>query len=213
MRKRERDRDRDRKRTRETKKGGRRETEKQSENALRETKKAREGESQQDSETVCVWAGGGTYAGQPQTHLLGVYVYVSMPCLSVVQVPFRCALAHPCACPWTAPYIMHTPVISARLLIRAPFRLVCYSQVEDSHFSKPICSKCAEKRKMLQGCKVHCSHSFVTRARTHTHTLSLSHACTLARTLARTPTHPPTCALPIISTLAKSDRHATRNTN
>eukprot|EP00802_Teleaulax_amphioxeia_P003602 Tamp_03605.p1 GENE.Tamp_03605~~Tamp_03605.p1 ORF type:complete len:928 (+),score=215.99 Tamp_03605:206-2989(+) len=26
--------------------------------------------------------------------------------------------------------------------------------VEDSHFSKPICSKCAEKRKMLQGCKV-----------------------------------------------------------
>jgi len=115
-----------------------------------------------------------------------------MPCLSVVQVPFRCALAHPCACPWTAPYIMHTPVISARLLIRAPFRLVCYSQVEDSHFSKPICSKCAEKRKMLQGCKVHCSYSFVTRTRTHTHTLSLSLARMHARTHACTHTHPPT---------------------
>mmetsp|Transcript_17323 Transcript_17323/g.14209 ORF Transcript_17323/g.14209 Transcript_17323/m.14209 type:complete len:470 (+) Transcript_17323:152-1561(+) len=27
-------------------------------------------------------------------------------------------------------------------------------EVEDSHFSKPICSKCAEKRKMLQACNV-----------------------------------------------------------
>mmetsp|Transcript_42211 Transcript_42211/g.99025 ORF Transcript_42211/g.99025 Transcript_42211/m.99025 type:complete len:894 (+) Transcript_42211:165-2846(+) len=27
-------------------------------------------------------------------------------------------------------------------------------EVEDAHFSKPICSKCAEKRKMLQACKV-----------------------------------------------------------
>jgi len=27
-------------------------------------------------------------------------------------------------------------------------------EVEDSHFSKPICSKCAEKRKMLQACRV-----------------------------------------------------------